>query len=163
MLCGKKYTLPIRISELIDDGWDINTDALVRKIKPKTTASLSGFRMINEDGARFSLNSAYNDSDTEQGLEDCLLISVYADNLSSESTKAEFIFPGGVVKESTAGDVVSVYGDPNNSDLFSERGYNLEKQLTYDTQKDSGMSFSFVFEEDGTLTYAKATAKITKE
>lgn len=159
-LCGKTYTMPVRVSDLIADGWKLTSNNFKNEFKPKTKTSLVSFSMQNDAGAYISLGEAYNDTDTMQKLENCWLTEFYVDYLNADTTQVDFIFPGGIVKGSTAKDVVSVYGDPNNSKLFTKHSYNLEKQLSYNEHKDSGMSFSYVFEDNGLLRYAKISANV---
>lgn len=154
-LSGKTYTMPIKISDLIADGWELSAGSFKNEFKPKTKTSLVSFAMKNSEGAFVDLIEAYNDTDSVQKLEDCLLTGFSISNLDSDSSKADFVFPGGIVKGSTAADVVSVYGDPNNSEFFTEYSYNLDKQLSYNVHKESKMSFSYVCNDDGLVRYAK--------
>ena len=159
-LCGKTYTMPVKVSDLMNDGWALGAIEFKNEFKPKMKTTLASFSMKNAEGAYISLGAIYNDTDEVQKLEDCLLIDFNMSYLNSEATKVDFVFPGGVTKGTTAHDVLSVYGDPNDSELFTGHSYNLEKQLTYTEHKDTGLSFSYSFEEDGVLSYAKVSAKI---
>ena len=159
-LCGKTYAFPVKISALIADGWELSAGEFKNEFKAKTVTSLVSFAMKNKEDACIQITGAYNDTDSVQKLEDCWLTEFYMDALDKDTTKVDFVFPGGIVKGSTAGDVVSVCGDPNNTELFTDYSYNLDRQLTYSKHKDSGMSFTYIFNEDGTLNYAKISANV---
>lgn len=62
----------------------------------------------------------------------------------------DFVLPGGIIADSTAADVLSVFGNPNEAEGF-ESGYNLDDQLSYENNDKSGLSYHFTFNEDGTL------------
>lgn len=161
-LCGKTYELPIKISDLLNDGWEFSTQ-FKNEFKPKIKTSLVSFTLKNADGAIIDFHELYNDTDEVQKIEDCWLTGIGFNNLDSSASKLDIMIPGGISKTCTAGDVVAKFGDPNNSELFTEYSYNLEKQLSYNNHKDSGMSFSFTFDESGAISTAKITANIEKE
>lgn len=160
VICGKEYTLPIKMSDLMADGWELGSDNFKNEFKPGMRIGTVGFYMENAEGYCIDLGAIYNDTETVQEIKDCLLIELYIDDLSQENKKADFVFPGGVTKGSTAKDVLSVYGDPNGSELFPESSISLERQLTYNQHKDSGLSFMYTFNEDGLLDYAKVVFKM---
>ena len=160
IICGEKYTFPVKISDLEEKGWKLTVEEPDREFESKSRTTLSGFYMEKEDGSQIELGKLYNESDSSKKLSECSLIEIEFDNLTSETTKIDFELPGGIVRNSTASDVLSKYGDPNNTELFTEHSYNHEKQLTYNKHKDSGLNFSYVFEEDGKLSYAKVGIEV---
>ncbi len=147
-ISGKTYAFPVKISDLLSDGWYLSDNLeFDNEFGAKGTTSLIGFSLYHEDGSEISLSSLYNDSDEVKKFEECILtgIEIYIyDNV-------DFVFPGGITNKSTAADVLAVYGDPNETTDF-DSGYNLNKQLTYVGNKETGFRISYVFNEvDGTL------------
>ena len=159
-LCGKTYTMPLKLKDLTADGWELTSINFKNEFKPQVVTNLASFSMKNADGVFLELNEAYNDTKTTQKLEDCLITSISFSNLSNDSSKSSFIFPGGITEDSTAGDIVKVYGNPNDSKIFEGYSYNLETQLTYTKHKDSGLTLTYTFDDDGQLSYAKVKAEV---
>lgn len=155
-LCGKAYTLPIRISDLINDGWEIGISGFKNEFQPRSKTSLISFTM-KKDGAILCLGEAFNDTEEIQKLEDCLLTEFYLESLNGTANGIDFVFPGGIIRESTARDVIDVYGDPNNSEIFEEYSYNIERQLAYNKHSETKLNFIYTFDKDGTLMYTKVS------
>ncbi len=149
-ICGKTYSFPVKISDLLSDGWYLPKNVeFDNEFEAKKITNLVSFYLYYEDGSEIALSQLYNDTDKVQKIEDCILtgfdIYTYKD--------VNFVFPGGITDKSTAADVLTVYGDPNKTTAF-ESGYNLEKQLTYVGHKDTGFRLSYTFNEDGSLYFA---------
>ncbi len=166
VLYGKTYSMPVRISDLISDGWELFAPYMDGAVNPpeeeyeKTT--MSNVWMRKNDECTIHLKAVYNDSAAAQELEDCLLTDFFMHSLDTEDNKVDFVLPGGIVRASTAGDIVNVYGDPNNATVFDEKdSFGFHETLSYNNHKETGMSFSYDFAEDGTL--AGATVSVSVE
>ncbi len=148
VLRGKAYDFPMRVSELMDNGWHFSENgSFDNAFKPKVTTSLITFYMYN-GGTEIMLNKVYNDSDDVAKIEDCLLLglSIGIDYDEGAEPDCEFILPGGIIGYSTAADVLSVMGDPNKTKAF-DYGYNSDYQLSYREHKISGLSYNFSFQD----------------
>lgn len=156
-LYGKTYSMPVRISDLIKDGWELFAPYMDGNVNPKEEAkektSLNNVWMRMKNECTIHLKAVYNDSEDVKKLEDCLLTDFFMHSLNTADNKADFVLPGGIIKASTAGDIVNVYGDPNHTTIFDEKdSFGFHDSLAYNNHKETGMSFGYDFAEDGTLT-----------
>lgn len=149
-VAGTSFTLPCNTSNLFDAGWTIKSNMTFDNFfEGKTETSLVSFEIDSPDNdAEISLSSIYNDSEENKPLEECQLTGVKMDPYYFEN--ADFVLPGGITKNSTAADVLSVFGNPNDNSNF-EYGYNLDDQLTYENHNNTSLTYSFTFNDDGTL------------
>lgn len=152
ILNGKTYSFPVRISELQENGWDFTSELSEDEVKPGYTISLFSVSMEDEDGNILTLSELKNDSDDTISINDALLTR-FSIPSNYGKNNVEFVLPGGISKKSTAYDVLSVYGLPNEDNENFDRAYNLKTQLSYEKQKKSEMRYSFSFEEDGKVSY----------
>lgn len=150
-----EYNLPFAVSELINNGWslpDSNYVSFDNAFDPETSTSLVSFSMYNKDNKSINLREVYNSSSEIKKIEECTLTSINLD----EYYEIGFILPGGITNNSTAADVLSVFGNPNNTNDF-EWGYNLDDQLSYMNHNNSNLTYHFTFNDDGTI-YAVTVA-----
>ena len=160
-LCGKTYTMPIKAADLMEDGWEIPGDpAKEPEFEANRVTGIAGFLyLINKDGAKINVIRVYNGTSSAQKLEGCQIVKFSLEELDKSSSIIDFVLPGGIVKKSTAKDIVSIYGNPNSEKSIWNSSSNSAKQLSYKEHATSEMSFDFYFNEDGTLNRAEVEIK----
>ncbi|MBQ4528164.1 MAG: hypothetical protein II998_08840 [Clostridia bacterium] len=170
IICGDTYTLPIKLSDLTDNGWELVSDNFENDFAGETRTLLTGFKMKNDSYGEISLLEVYNDASYNRPIEHCLITGIslhyYTENTlddpdyyDSFSNKATFVFPGGITYKSTASDVLGIYGNPYNEKYFYG-GDNTEDRIVYTHHRESSLSFSYSFRPDGTLSYAYVQLEI---
>ncbi len=148
VLCGKEYNFPIKISELIADGWYFSENQVIENdVDPESYARTNGIYLFDGNGSEITIVEVYNELTEAAAIEECYISDLRL-NIEWENI-TDFVLPGGIIAESTAADILSVFGNPNKADGF-ESGYNLDDQLTYENNSASGLSFTFSFNDDGT-------------
>ena len=150
-LAGTTYTFPIKMSELFDNGWDLSKGYEYQtEFDANTKTNLVSYYLIHESGMRIHLDQMTNDSAEKKDIKECLLtgFSIQTYDLKTES---DYTLPGGIVPMSNAANVIEAFGNPNTTTEFTGYSYNLEEQLTYAKHASSNISYSFSFNEDGTI------------
>ena len=74
---------------------------------------------------------------------------------AAEGDGAAWVLPGGLTQNSTAADVLSVFGEPGGNADFGSGARAEANTLYYPDQKDSGISYTFLFRTDGRLVSAE--------
>lgn len=150
-LAGTTYTFPIKMSELFDNGWDLSKGYEYQtEFEANTKTNLVSYYLIHESGLKIHLDQMTNDSAEKKDIKECVLtgFSIQTYDLKTES---DYALPGGIVPMSNAANVIEVLGNPNTTTEFTGYSYNLEEQLTYAKHASSNISYSFSFNEDGTI------------
>lgn len=147
-LCGKTYTMPIRISDLIADGWKSSASDTI-KFKAKTRTQLIGYTLTAPDGSQLDAKAIYNDSDQDLPMDQTLLVSFWI-NDQKVKDGSKLVIPGGICPDSTAADVVTLYGRPDATSLFREHN-NGENTLYYGYPGDLPLEYQFSFDKYGRL------------
>lgn len=156
---GVTYEIPCMTSELFNNGFYLSDNmTFENEFDANASTNLISFDLYNDEGNFIDLSQIYNNSDSTKTLEECLLteLRIDVDEITYADAAFDFVLPGGITKDSTAADILEIYGNPNSSDVF-KNGYNLEHQLTYNNHNSSHMSYSFCFNDDGTLSLAVFT------
>ena len=144
---GHSYTLPMNFSDLFADGWKIPEGyQLNNYYQPNTITKLVGFFLEDSNGARLLIDQVYNPTNETTDLENCLINSLSLNDVDSTN----FILPGGITKNSTAADVIEIFGNPDDLKHFESISYD-ENSLRYLRNVVSGVSFHFSFEPKGTI------------
>ena len=78
----------------------------------------------------------------------------------SVAKDSEVSLPYGITNESTYDEVFEAYGDPESSDKFEKGRIEENKSLDYDNDKETGYSYRFSFNDDGTLDSFSVIAEI---
>ena len=158
---NKKYHYPLLTNALSTSDWSINGD----------TAEDSLFIILQETPYSNLFISAGNDIDIN--INNCCSavetagyaaehvineITLYANH---DTRKQFWILPGGITSQSTAKNVLEIYGDPNKTKQFSKSSYSTVRELFYIDNKTSGISYCFQFNDDGTIDRVKLS--ITEE
>ena len=150
-LAGTSYTFPINMSEMFNNGWALSKGyEYETEFEANNSTNLVSYYLVHESGMQISLNQITNDSSESKDIKECSLtgFSIKKYDLAGDS---DFVIPGGIVPKSTAANVISVFGNPNDAGEFSQDSYNLDEQLTYVQHNSSNISYSFSFSEDGSL------------
>lgn len=158
---NKKYRFPIPVSDMISDNWWIAGKYSSEKIEANSLTSLLGdFKLYSLEGVYISMHKLCNETDEDKSMEDTILteFSISRDEETGEFS-ADFILPGGIIPESTAADVVSVYGDPNDP-LEFDFGKSDSDSLKYIYNYSSKNNYHFAFRQDGTLEYVNVTSNV---
>lgn len=139
-----EYSLPFKSSELLNNGW-ILAGEFDEDFSPNTSTTLLSCYLVNDNNERILIDCIFNNNDTAKPFEECLVLDfeVYEEAYN-------YILPGGITNNSTAGDVLSVYENPYTTSYF-EDGYNFDDNLYYYEQIDSQIDYQFTFNEDGTI------------
>ncbi len=144
---GHSYTLPVHYSDLIDNGWNLPEGyTFVNRYQPNTTTQLVGFFLEDGNGGKLLIGQAKNPTDEEVGLENCLIGSLSCNNVNT----VDFVLPGGITANSTAADVIEIFGNPEDSEHFAWVSFD-EDTLIYHENVASGVSFYFNFESNGRI------------
>ena len=149
VICDVTYEMPVRVSELMANGWEISGGEFEDQFDPEQETNLVSFYMNDGNGNEIMLGSVYNDKSSSATLSECLLYGFTIDT-DPGFEDSSVVFPGGITGNSTAADVLEVFGDPNDARDF-DWGYNLDDQLSYVNDDKSEMTYHFTFNEDGSL------------
>lgn len=147
-LCGKTYAMPIRISDLIADGWKCSAGDSI-KFEAKTRTQLIGYTLTAPDGSRLDAKAIYNDSEEALPMSQTLLVSFWIHDDKVKDT-TQLVIPGGICPASTAADVVTVFGRPDSTSVFREHN-NGEDTLYYGHPGDLPLEYQFSFDKNGQL------------
>lgn len=154
-LAGTAYTFPIKMSELFDNGWDLSSGyEYETEFDANTQTSLISYYLKHESGLEITLSEVTNDSAEKKDIKECTLTGVWLYSYNFE-TESDFVLPGGIVPASTAANILEVFGNPNTSTEFTGYSYNMDAQLTYSKHAVSNISYSFSFNDDGSLSSAR--------
>lgn len=155
----KEYKFPKLVSELISDGWVFSSDEFSNNIKANTITTLLGRLELISGNSIIDMIDVVNQETQPNRIQDCKLrqFRLACDN----ENMIKFVLPGGINEKSTAHDILSVYGDPNNSELFNS-GSNDEYSLNYISKTSYGYNYNFIFNDDGTLKHVDISANAYK-
>lgn len=153
IIAGKEYDFPFLASDLIDDGWYF--DEYVREnlapVEADTIKNLSDINLYHDEyGFRIMLLLADNSGGEEKEIRDCLIAKIGINSSMSDNPEnIDIVLPGGITWQSTAADVVSVYGAAENNPNF------LQVKFDGCSADYFGELFSvnFTFFEDGSIEY----------
>lgn len=151
-IAGKAYQLPMKGSELLNNGWSV-PDAYTNfdnNFKAETKSITTGLQLTDSQSNRLGITCVYNESSEVKGLEDCWIFTIEVER-ESVGDESLLSLPGGVSLKSTYDDVVAAYGEPGeNNQQFessSTRSGNGNKSLNYTKQNKSYLSYDFSFPE----------------
>ena len=153
ILAGKEYKLPIKGSDLLNNGWSVPTEYshFDNQFKAETKSITTGFQLTDANANRVGITCVYNESNEVKGLEDCWIfgIEVERESIGDESILS---IPGGVSLKSTYEDVIAAYGEPGeNNKQFENSSTNNGsdyKILNYTKQSNSNLSYNFSFPKE---------------
>lgn len=150
-LAGTVYTFPIKMSELFDNGWDLSSGyEYETEFDANTQTRLISYYLKHESGLKIILTEVTNDSAEKKDIKECTLTGFALDSYYFE-TESDFVLPGGIVPASTAANILEVFGNPNTTTDFTMYSYSMDDDLTYSKHASSNISYTFTFNDDGTL------------
>ncbi len=166
VLAGKSYSFPLDLSMVFDDGWYLQEDAKEVwrwEFKEETEYDLSGVSLFYDDYSDFDVVRAYNPNQVARDLYGCQVLELRMRHFNTYVySDFDFVLPGGITKNSTAADVLEVFGNPYTTNDFEE-AESFQSALRYTNHKQTGMSFNFSFWEDGRLRSLTVEVESPKE
>ena len=152
MIGESNYYFPFVVSRFEQEEWEYlnHQGAVIDNIYEETNVDKSVDIVFRKNETSFVVKqfgmleepSGYAG---ESIITDIILLAGKDQNVSS------WVLPGGITAKSTAADVLSVFGDPNNTKTFSAESGNTENSLIYISEEKTGLSYSFNFNQDGTI------------
>lgn len=168
-LYGKTYELPVKGSEMLDNGWSVPSNiSYTKEFQPQKITIISGLKLKYKDGGVVDLSSVCNTDTSPKELSDCLILDFeienYDNNMKSFLGDNAVLFPCGITARSSYDDVVSAFGEPDDkNEQFkhaSVQNGSKQKTLYYSNQVSSGASFQFSFNnEDNSICRMKIETK----
>ena len=117
-LDGKKYTIPFKFSELLNDGWESayaydTLDWWLHPYEVDRFVELGKDRTKTNNGKHITIELT-NYSDRMKRTKDCYVtvISTYLEKNSYEYTSADLVTEKGISMKSTKKEIEDVYGEP---------------------------------------------------
>ncbi len=148
---GQTLQMPFTVSALTENGWHFySEDSGQQLISANTQASVMGFTLYWNDTPYLDLSGVRNDSAAQKPLLECTVDTLIMDLNQENMAELEFVLPGGITKDSTAADVLAVYGDVMQNEAFDHVQVG-NTMLYYVDNEQTGLSFYFGFRDDGTL------------
>lgn len=160
VLAGRSYESPIKIYDLINDGWELEDPYAYLGQSFIGSVYLMGWgsqnRLVHESGVQIDIDMVYSET-LAYSLTSCTLtrFTVLIDP-DTQKSGAGFVLPGGITQNSMAADVIKVYGNPNSSKKFSF-SKSSEDSFNYSYQDDSDFSYEFQFNKDGSINQVEVT------
>ena len=140
--------MPIPIATLKELGWafpEAKYNALKDQLlKPERTTTFVSADLKDEDGNIIVLQRVYNSSPEEKPFDDCALSEFLLYDYNFNDTFGGITLPGGICMNSTAADVIAVFGEPENNPYFARVSVS-ESNISYYDHCDTDISYSFSF------------------
>lgn len=150
ILEGNSVEMPIPISALNDMGWTLpeaKYNVLKdRLLKPQRTTTFVSADLKDEDGNSITLQRVYNSFSEEKHFGDCALSEFLLWDHNINDTFDGIILPGGICMNSTAADVIAVFGKPENNPYFARVSVS-ESGISYYDHIDTNVSYVFSFHD----------------
>lgn len=144
---NQKYYFPIIAKNFFNKSWSCNGKTCDKSILKNIGNNLV---LSHSSGEKIKVQEVYA-FDKENNYQPEILIN----RIVLEGTKSKnstfWVLPGGITAQSTAADVIAVYGNTNGNKNFSKCSYNSENKISYSSQKKSGISYVFTFNSDGSI------------
>lgn len=169
-LYGKTFSFPVKISELFDNGWSLPDNMnYTREFEPQKFTDVSGVKLQHNDGGKIGVTGVCNIDSTPKKLNDCLLISftIEEDSINEFLGENAVVLPCNITAKSSYKDIVSAYGEPNETNkLFesasiisgTENGADF-KTILYNNQINSEATYSFSIYDKGSICKIYASFK----
>ena len=156
---GTEYTLPVPVAAFTEDGWEmIGEEKFSEEYEPGETQVPGSTGLKKSDSDKFFITYAYNDSEAAKPLSECDILGLQFSLSVAKDSKVEL--PYGITNESTYDEVFEAYGNPESSDKFEKGRMEENKSLDYDNDKETGYSYRFKFNDDGTLDCFSVIAEV---
>ena len=151
---GETYTLPLPVSTLTEKGLyhtvPEEDNSFKAQLQYKLLTGFSLYRKTdNEESVVFRIYSLSNPSAEPQPVENCKLTGV-----EFRPSYTDWVLPGGITKQSTAANVLRIYGVPGknaNAPFTDGRVGKVSSDSYLKYSAADGMVVEFYFNEDGTI------------
>ncbi len=152
-LAGVTYSLPCAVSKLLENGWRFYSDAIAdQSVDGEAHTYVMGFNLYYGESeiATAEIGRLRNDSSAKAAVRDCFITKISINIPENAEDAISFVLPGGINECSTAADVIEVFGPATGNDAFDyvQTGTSM---IFYSEHKNTGASFAFNFNKDGTL------------
>ena len=151
---GKNYSLPMKIQDLIDDGWQYNKDSDAKILLGSGNYEMVMLLTPGEDTAKIDVNVTNFSIDAKE-LGECYITEITFMDITTNKEGMNLSFHDGAIKikESTKEDVVAAYGEPaRETDTSSSVIITFEEANDTDLMTRVETRFSFD-KEDNKLSY----------
>ncbi len=151
---GKTYTLPVKVRDLLDAGWEFENDNDGRKQLGSGQYDIVYMLWPNSEKAKLDMRVTNYSIDAKELIEG-YVTEISFDEYSVEKSGADLSFHNGDIKlkESTKDDVIAALGDPDD-EYDGSSSYAITYENNNDTSYYTEVRARFSFEkEDGRLSY----------
>lgn len=148
---GTTYEFPFAAGQLLENGWSLAPNvSFENDFAANTQTHLIGASLFYEERDYLSIGAVYNNSTAPQPLEACQVtrLTIHIGYRLKLEKTFSFVLPGGITWDSSAADVIAVFGPVENNTNF-EYVRVSDDQLSYLNR--SGMQYYFSFSDDGSL------------
>lgn len=135
---GVIYTLPLKYSELEANGWVLENEDLAEEMFEVNTYTLVYQTLVNsnKENCEISVQLANLDSE-ERAAKDCYISGIqYTANQWTENTV--IYFPGGLTSGSTMADVQALYGETEDTTVYTNT-----TECEYSERRYSGVLITY--------------------
>jgi hypothetical protein len=120
-LDGHVYTLPVPVSEFLDNGWEMHpekTQQTPDDMIEEESRRYSVF-LVNAQGQEMSVDYENYDYENERPLKECYAVQISPSKQDYDNTipKLNIVLPKGITAESSKEEVIAAYGEPTNESL----------------------------------------------
>lgn len=124
ILDGKHYAYGVTVQDLLDDGWVMPETQREIMVEARRGSRLLGDTIYMYNGVSMVKVRAFNTSEVERSLTDCIIESVSADTALNSSIVCSGGLANGV---STYAEAVAILGEPSKT----EEGENGAREVTF--------------------------------
>ena len=147
----ERFYFPLYCGSIAYTKWRYtNPEGLKGSYDSRGYVFLSNFVARYENGPKLSLINLYSPNAEDGDFEDSFVTNFILFN-EEGFDEMNWVIPGGITPQSTAADVLEIFGNPSTTKEFDEYSYMDDKYLIYSNNKDTGISYTFTFYEDGTI------------
>lgn len=147
-LYGYYYTLPLRMSTLLADGWSMERENFSLELQPKSFMKMQNCKMKDKNGNVLEILSLYNDSSDKMVYDECILLGLGVE-FNENSDEKTFAVPGEINAKSTKSEIIETFGECDGKNSGFKETYISNGYCTYEKQKDTGYTYSFRYNDDG--------------
>lgn len=146
ILEGVTLSLPFAASKLMDNGWHFseNSTAGEELMDAQATTNLVSFYLYDDDGNEILPMQVINNADTAKTFAECEVTELKVHASEVGESFGGLILPGGICMNSTAADIIEVFGMPENNPYF-DTVFVSDDGIQYIDHKETGFSYIFSF------------------
>lgn len=154
---GLTLEIPVSIAALVENGWTFYSEETGAKpVSPETEAEVMGFSLYRDEQAWIELSRVQNPLTEAAPISQCYATKITINTIDLTQEGVAFTLPGGITRNSTAADVLEIYGPVTENDFFESVTVNAH-MIYYSQQETSGLCYFFNFNDDGTLQCVSIT------